>query len=220
MWDDTLGIITNGTFGDDGPMGGMPVNNIPNLLSGYYKYTPVGQDTALAGITLFYYNEVTGMTEILEENFIKLPAAGSYTYFELQVDYYSLPNPDTLNIAFSSGNLEEDTNYVGLGSVLFIDALEITYKPPVGINESITEKNHRVYPNPATEKLFFEVYELMNKDITLTIVNSQGQVVYNSKTYLSGNNKTEVDISRLPGGIYFYNLRYIDRHEQGKFVIE
>ncbi|MCD4665492.1 MAG: PCMD domain-containing protein, partial [Bacteroidales bacterium] len=85
MWDDTLGLVTNGTFGDDGPMGGMPVDNIPDVLSGYYKYTPVGPDTALAAIALYHYNETTGMTETLEENLIKLPAAEDYTYFEIEV---------------------------------------------------------------------------------------------------------------------------------------
>ena len=56
LWDDTLGFITNGTFGEDGPIGGMPIDSIPDLLSGYYKYSPVGPDTAIAGISLFYYS--------------------------------------------------------------------------------------------------------------------------------------------------------------------
>ena len=36
MFNDTLGIITNGQFCDNGPFGGMPVSNIPQKLTGYY----------------------------------------------------------------------------------------------------------------------------------------------------------------------------------------
>ncbi|MEZ5199088.1 MAG: hypothetical protein R2764_22710 [Bacteroidales bacterium] len=81
VWDDTLGLITNGTFGAQGPIKGMTIDSIPDKLSGYYKYEPVGPDTALARMALYYYNETSGNAEILDDRVIKLPPASEYTYF-------------------------------------------------------------------------------------------------------------------------------------------
>jgi len=221
LWDDTLGFITNGHFGEDGPFGGMPVDSIPDKLSGYYKYVPVGNDTAMAGISLFYYNENSGITELLAENIISLLPTDNYTYFEIPVDYFSLPEPDTANFAFAAGNVDNDSAYVGLGSVLYIDALEITYKPHiVGIDNNITETNHKVYPNPASEKLFFEVYDLLDEEISLTIVNSQGKVVCRNEFKPSEKQQIGVDVSGLPGGIYYYNFSIKDKNYNGKLIIK
>ena len=221
LMDDTLAFVTNGYLGEDGPIGGMPVSQIPDKLTGYYKYFPVGPDTAIAGVTLFYYDPNLGQTVILEDNIIKLPPANDYTYFELQVDYYSLPECDTVNIAFGSGNFDEDSAYYALGSVLYVDALEITYKPHItGIDDNLIETNHKVYPNPVSEKLFFEIYDLLDEEISLTLINSQGQMVYRNKFKPSQEQQFGVNVSGLPGGIYYYNFSIKDKNYKGKLIIK
>ena len=221
LWDDTLGFITNGAFGEDGPVGGMTIDSIPDVISGYYKYSPVGPDTAVARISLFYYNENTGVSELLEENFIHLLPANDYTYFEIDVDYFSLPEPDTLNIAFAAGNVDTDSSYAGLGSVLFIDALNVTYKPHiVGIDDNITNDDVKVYPNPASNRLFFEMYDLFNNDISVTIVNSQGRLVYTNKLKPAIDNQINIDVAGFKPGIYFYNMEVKDKSYNGKFIVK
>ena len=40
FYEDTLGFITNGTMGEDNPIGGMPIDSTPDKVTGYYKYMP------------------------------------------------------------------------------------------------------------------------------------------------------------------------------------
>lgn len=221
MFEDTLGLVTNGVFGEDGPIGGMPVDSIPDKLSGYYKYTPVGPDTAIGGLMLYHYNENTGNTELLEEAFIKLPPVDEYTYFEVEVDYFSLPEPDTVNVAFASGNVADENMYFGLGSVLYVDALEITYKPHlVGIDNSAHELVHHVYPNPTSEKICIEFQKILKNDISVTVANSKGALVYQKKISPLTSNQFNISVQNFTPGIYFYFIEAGNEMYKGKFIVK
>ena len=217
--EDTLGFITNGSLGDDGLTGGMAVDDVPDILSGYYKYIPEGPDTALAALTLFAYNEGTGNSEVIDEVYQKLPPADEYTYFEVEVDYYSLPEPDTVNIAFASGNIDEEQGYIGLGSVLYVDDLEITFKPHiVDVAENDKQNAPKVYPNPVTDNLYFEIRELINEPANVTIFNSTGKVVYTDRIRKSGIRG--IQVNQFTRGLYFYRLEIGQKMYNGKFIVE
>jgi hypothetical protein len=47
---DTIGFASNGYFINEDFAGGMPVLQNPVKVTGYYKYNPVGNDTALVGV--------------------------------------------------------------------------------------------------------------------------------------------------------------------------
>lgn len=221
VWDDTLGLITNGTFGAQGPIKGMPIDSIPDKLSGYYKYEPVGSDTALARMALYYFNETTGNTEKLDDRVINLPPASEYTYFEIESNYYSLPEPDTLNIAFASGNFIDEGAYIGLGSTLYIDALEITYKPHiVGIGEEKYETIHHVYPNPASDQISFEFQDVLKNEITVTISDSKGVLVYQTKYMPMSMKQFDISVNEFLPGIYFYMIESQENSYKGKFIVE
>jgi len=216
---DTLGFITNGHIGEDGPVGGMPVEDIPNILSGYYKYTPVGPDTAIGGMTLYHYNENTGESEMLDSAFINLPATNNYTYFEIPVDYFSLPEPDTLNIVFGSGNFDEQGVYIGLGSTLYLDDLEITYKPHiVSVDDNHPVAKPRIYPNPARENIIFETLNLLHQPVEIQIYNMDGQIVAKKGNRNSAN--FSFNVGHLSPGIYFYRMSAGQQSHQGKFIVE
>lgn len=218
IWNDTLGFITNGIMGDNGPEGGMPVNNIPDVLSGYYKYSPVGNDTAIAGMTLYRYNEDLGISEILDSAFILLPPVSNYTYFEIPVAYNVWPEPDTVNIAFGSGNFDKG-QFVGLGSTLWIDDLSITYKPSlVGLDENEMQNPVEVFPNPAHQKLFINWQKTHPRKAHLQLLNDQGQIIIN-RTY-QGGTKAQLDIEHLSPGIYFYRMECDAKSYSGKIIVE
>jgi len=221
FWGDTLAFITNGTFGDEGPEGGMPVDSVPEKLSGYYKYEPVGPDTAVAAVTLYYHNPNTGNTTMLEESWIQLLPASTYTYFEIPVNYFALPEPDTVNIAFASSNLDFFENgYVGLGSTLYIDALEMTYKEHItSVNSPEDNLDHNIYPNPASEKVFIDVYNLMHQNTEVRIINSQGRVVYYSQEGQKDNRSFEIDVADFSPGVYFYQVENNGKTYNGKFIV-
>lgn len=218
-WGDTLGFITNGYIADDGPAGGMPVEDIPAMLTGYYKYAPTGQDTALAGLTLYHYNPATGSTDVLENAFIKLPPASDYTYFEIQVDYYSLPEPDTVNIAFGSGNFDEPGAFIGLGSTLIVDDIDITFKPHiVSVADQPAGSEAKIYPNPVRETLFIEIKNVLHQPAELVLFNAEGHIVYSKTIRDPGVSALQVD--PLPAGLYFYRLNIGRFSQKGKFIVE
>lgn len=220
--DDTLAFVSNGQLGDDGPIGGMPVDNIPDKLSGYYKYIPDGPDTALVGVTLYKYNDNTGATTVLDEVILKLPAASEYTAFELPVFYDQYPLPDTANIIFSAGNIDNDSSYYGLGSILFVDALEITYKPlPTGIAKKLTKDDYKTYPNPAIDKLNFEFTEAFQGDVDITILNLLGKSELQETIIAQKSESFSLNISKLESGIYFYRVKNSGTEEfTGKFFVK
>jgi len=219
-FEDTLGLITNGALSDDGPIGGMPVDSTPDKLSGYYKYIPVGPDTALGGLMLYHYNENTGNTELLEEAFIQLPPVNDYTYFEIEVNYFSLPEPDTVNVAFASGNVDDGSLYTGLGSVLYVDALEITYKPNlVGIEDQKKKITHQVYPNPATDKIYIEFQDFLKNDISVRVMNSKGTLVYQKKINPLTSKQLDISVNDFAPGLYFYTIESDSNTYTGKFIV-
>jgi lysophospholipase L1-like esterase len=78
----------------------------------------------------------------------------------------------------------------------------------------------RVYPNPVKDVLYFEVKNLPARSLDLKVFNSQGQQVL-SQTYphaMAGASLLELDISRLPTGVYSYFLSAGNEKEAGKFT--
>lgn len=220
IWDDTLGLITNGYFVGDGPIGGMPVTQTPDVLSGYYKYMPVEEDTALAGVFLYHYNEALGYAELLEENYMYLLPTDVYLPFELQVEYTDIPLPDTINIAFAAGNTDEFGTSAELGSTLIVDDLSITFKPYSSVEEDIKNEVVKVFPNPASDQLFIKFMELPDQEINFNILDSKGQLVVERKIENHSNKILEINVSDLPSGIYFYHINNKEFTHSGKFVVD
>lgn len=67
----------------------------------------------------------------------------------------------------------------------------------------LKENNIKAYPNPTTGQVTFE-YELENNQATLIITDLVGRTI--NTTVLIGNNKTNIDLSAFPKGIYLYQV--------------
>ena len=170
---------------------------------------------------LYHYNENTGTSDLLEETFIKLPPVDEYTYFEIDVNYFLLPEPDTLNIAFASSNLTEYQTYIGLGSTLYIDDLNITYKPNlVGIEQRKGEITHQIYPNPASDKIYIEFQERLKNDISIQVINSKGVLVYHQKTNPLASKQLVIYVKDFAPGLYFYTIASGSSTYTGKFIVQ
>jgi hypothetical protein len=209
---DTLAHVTNGRILSDDFSGGMRVNMNPKKVTGYYKYTPVGFDSALVALRAYGFDN-SGNYKNIDNNLIKLPAAGSYTHFEIGLNYTGWPHIDTLGIAFASSNIYDGHQWAKEGSVLIIDSLSIEYYP-VGIAETGIEKQAKVYPNPASDIIHFD----FDKNITgagINIYDSRGVQVKSTKM-----NSNAVDISDLPTGLYFYEIVYQNKVTKGKISIK
>ena len=85
----------------------------------------------------------------------------------------------------------------------------------VGIN-ALQKSTFSLYPNPATDKITIETSGTSQVS-NLAIVNAQGQELI---TRQITEPKTQIDISALPGGVYFVRVTNDKTVEVGKFVKE
>jgi hypothetical protein len=211
---DTMGYLTNGKFGNNGPEGGMPISQNPNLITGYYKYAPVGLDTALAAVFLYRYDVANDSTITLETEMIQLPPVTTYTPFSIPVLYNALPLADTIGIIFAAGNF--NGNYVGVGSELYLDNLEIFYNP-VSVNENETENNISVFPNPGNG--IFNIDKGNTQPVYLELYNENGEKVYSETLNNSGVLNT-LNLSKLAKGIYYLKISTADKTFSKKLIIQ
>lgn len=213
--EDTSGVVTNGTFGEDGPIGGLPVNLNPQMLTGYYKFYPVGPDTALAALTTFRYNPELNTTEMIEEAIIQLNAAEEWTFFEINLHENPMPMVDTMNIAFASSNLDDDSSYyIGLGSILILDDLMISY-----FSSDITESSGKyrqpvLYPNPSNDYLYVQFAGASSALFRLYDLN--GSCVINEGLTNLNNGPGRLDLSGISHGVYCYEVILPDKVYSGK----
>ena len=198
IWGDTLGYVTNGYIGPNGPAGGMQVLTNPMKVSGYYKYFPVGADTALGG-AFTYIN--SGM---IDSVIVKLPAQSNYTYFEVTLNYNAWPHIDTLNIAFSSSNMA-DSAYIGLGSVLYVDNLNVVYYP-AGINDQGNLQQYSVFPNPFSDAAMITFQNNRGESYDIVLYDVLGRVMMKEENIHSNN--ILIHKNNLAAGIYQYRVSF------------
>jgi hypothetical protein len=201
---DTIGFASNGYFINEDFAGGMPVLQNPVKVTGYYKYNPVGNDTALVGVFSSKYNASLGYSERLDSSLVKLTATNIYTYFEVPLYYNSWPIADTLNITFASGNFQYDTSLLVPGSVLLVDDIEVIYNP-VGFEDVNLIASEQVYPNPANNVLYIKMLnDALNQ--TFKLFDAKGALVFEGNCQYQQGMTASIDISEVPQGLYFYQI--------------
>lgn len=108
----------------------------------------------------------------------------------------------------SSNNiyLNLDVNNI-LDGIEPIDSLEKLYENWKMSNSVYTiQKNIfelSIYPNPASEKINFELIRNENKDFNLKIINVLGEIVCSQQFF---NNKASIVTNNLSKGFYFYKI--------------
>jgi hypothetical protein len=69
------------------------------------------------------------------------------------------------------------------------------------------QEQFRIYPNPASDRLFIEINDLAGKDLRLFIFNHLGQMVLNRQLeYSGGQIREELDISNFKAGMYLIRI--------------
>lgn len=213
---DTLGFITNGRLGNSYPQGGLKVDMNPEKLTGFYKYSPAGPDTALGALFSYRYDAGLDSNIIVEQKMFQLPTAATWTPFEFILDYDSSPIIDTLNITFASGNYFSSP-VVGIGSTLLLDALVLHYYH-LDINKVFLQKL-RLYPNPANDYVYIK--GLADKDILeLNLYDMAGRKVGgNLYSMSSQDGLIMISTEKLGNGLYFMETGKGKSKRGGSFVI-
>ncbi len=203
QFNDTVeGYMSYGYWTQSGPIGGFPYSDQPDSVQFHYKCNLSGVDTAFVSI-IFKNNG----TPIAYNGIAISQGQLSYTLFS---QYINLPQaPDTIFIAASSGKNPD--------SQLIIDKIEFLF--PVGINETYNIHQVVAFPNPATDKLYFNMNFEESNTANINIYSIDGKLIStNSFNNLSGHNKVSVNISDLPTGNYIYKVIIRDKVYSKTFV--
>ena len=203
--------MTNSTYSQRGNGHGRPFSNTVDTLSGHYKYTSVGGDSAY--IYLTFFKNGSGMD--FKSKY--LVAESAYTYFEIPINLSF--TPDSMAIDVLSSSYLNPHN----GSSLLIDEIQLKSAP---LNTGIwkTEKtvsSIRLYPNPANASIRIIPGNDFSKNSSLVIYNSVGQIMssvqLNEPSYPNG---IEIRLDGWKSGMYFYHLYSAGSTNEGNFIKE
>jgi hypothetical protein len=75
-----------------------------------------------------------------------------------------------------------------------------------------------IYPNPATDELFFSFKNALNETADLYIYDTRGMKIM--ETQISHKGVQSIEIKSLKSGIYLYHLKSGSGETRGKFIVE
>ena len=201
------GITTGHMTSNNGPAGGIPYTNTNDTLCGYYKYTPLGNDTA--GI----YVSLTNNGTSVGGNNMWLTAASVYTYFELPFQAGIVP--DTIRIDVQSS--EWPVSISNSGSVLYLDDLYLK-SSPLGIFEDRFIKPEIIaFPNPVKDILTISFKNTINSYVTPVVYDVAGQQVDIDDFKIDANH-IEMKVENLAPGIYSFEVQTKNGNIRDRFV--
>ena len=177
--------------------GGFAFTGRPDSITGWYKLTSVGNDTAMVYVALSKWNSTTNSRDIIGGvSFGTGTTVTSYNRFSEPLFYYSTATPDTAVILLSLGFVGKAKHF---GSKAWVDDLAWAGGTIMGVeDQSLFSSNLKIYPNPATDKLNIQLTG--NAKIkNVELVNIVGQTLVNS-------NEAYLNLSSYPNGVYFVKV--------------
>ncbi len=172
------------------------ISGHPNSLCGYYKFTPLNNDTMFIRIVLFknstmvnYYTFKTGSS------------TSTWTSFTIPLTYTSADSAMIYMMAFYPIGPTDEPNG---NSVLYVDNLSFDNLISSVSEQASSQTKYNIYPNPASDKI--TIANAGNSEETyIRILNLQGKQIMNLQ--FQNQNNLELDISALAIGIYFIEVK-------------
>jgi hypothetical protein len=181
---------------------GFPIGSRPSNITGYYKFSSPGKDTAAIVVGLHEWNPVTNSRDSI--------GGAAFVFYENTSNYTSFVAP----VLYSADRIVPDTAIVYIassitalpipGTGLTLDNLILT-----GATNSIfksTKANQlNLYPNPAQHS-----FEISNMDMNaafISLKNIQGATLISKNISPSADNNRElINLADLSEGIYFVEI--------------
>ena len=210
---DTIpGNAFTGTPGTGPGMPGTPgfaFTNRPDSLTGWYTFSPVGNDMNEIRVTLSRWDATNLQREEIANTVFSCNPSDIYTRFSFPIQYSSINIPDTASIEIRSSNAPMEA--IILGSILLVDDLEFTSADQTGFSVVEPSSSFQFFPNPAND-----ILNISNKtNAQMKIENALGQVI--ETIQLSANAQQTISMSNYPNGIYFMIL---DGKFSSKFIVK
>lgn len=218
---DSLNQVMADIFGGNYAIGFPDAVRSANL-QGYYKFNGTGSDSALIGVILTKWNNVSHKRDTLVMTRYEIGAnAASYTMFNFPLIY--LINSEYPDTAFvDAGITGPHGKKSHVGTTFYLDDLAFNGTVALGVNEVADAHNNvRIYPNPFSTSATLVIGNNVNTSgATVEICNVLGQTVRTLSNFSSHN--LTIEKGDLQSGVYFYRL--LDKQGAllgtGKFIIE
>ncbi|NVO19970.1 MAG: T9SS type A sorting domain-containing protein [Bacteroidetes bacterium] len=184
--------------------GGYPFTAMPQQLSGFIKYHPVGTDTCYFGFALTKWNN--GVRDTIGYSVDTVSGlVNDWTAFQLPIAYDIWEAPDTMSILFLCSNVNDPV--VHTGTKLWIDNLSFIYGT-VGIEGITFGKDYRIYADATSRQIRVETQFDTYRKIHLYLFDISGKLVESKEANMKSDIE-RMDTGHLPTGTYI--LKITDR---------
>jgi hypothetical protein len=189
----STGYYPNNCGGSCPQMGGYPFTNMIDTLCFYYKYAPMGNDTAQCGLHF-------------KKNFASVSAAGDYmlgSYTYKEISFNTILPIDTVVVSFQSSAFR-DTALSYIGSDLKVDEVHFKSQPLfTGVKTFDAALGVKIFPNPSNDGNFVvsnvQAYDLVR------VYNVYGQEV--NASIKKENDYAKIHIDALGAYFVYINAR-------------
>lgn len=158
----------------------------PTQYSGYYKYDGSVGDSLIVSVG------GNGDTSTIA----LLPPATNWTPFSVAINYNTVNVPDTFTVLFNLTNNGATSINAWLDDLCFGNL-------PTGINESSSNNNITIYPNPVKDQLTINAENEKIKSIEIMDVTGKIIPIANGIT----QNTITINVADLPKGLYFLQIQ-------------
>lgn len=181
--------------------GGVPINDQPTHLMGYYKYQPVGGDSCAIGIIL--YKTTGGVRDTIAGGYFSAKTlVNDWTHFSAWIYYDKVTTPDTMNIvAVSSAQTNMNAN-----TTLYVDDFYLDYT--VGFNEQDPAAGISVYQDKETNRLIVFCDFPKEQQVVSRLYDMTGRQVYSQGPAPVANGRMVIPCTGFRQGIYILAVQH------------
>lgn len=189
----------------------------PNSFSTWYKYAPVGADSAAFQVIFTLYDALTLVSNTIGYGSAVIYSdTSNWTNLQFNIAWSDTASPDTIILIATSSAGIDLNNFLasagGIGSQLWIDDMTLQ-AGFASTDQEYINNNVSIYPNPSSDFINISMANMPN-GLKLFVYDMNGKQMM--AKVMNGDNYM-LDISTLPNGVYGvviqdnYNLMHRSR---------
>jgi hypothetical protein len=201
-----MGVVGTGQY----PHVKFPITGHPNGLTGYYKFSPLNNDTMTIRLKVF-----NGMSMVANAVLQSTAAAVNWTSFNITLSIYA--TADSASITCAAYNPSSIHSMPQGNSVLYIDNFNFDNLITSVAGQNDVNNAFSLYPNPASDMLTLNIEgEKINEQVII-IYNMMGVMV---KTEIIKQNQQQINLGDLSNGVYNVALKSKDLTVNKRLIIQ